>query len=98
MNRIAVLIPCYNEEAAIAKVLADFKGVVDTLRNIAGLLVNCCEHGTGFSVKAVLRARVTYFHHDVTGELGDVHIRLRSNLACNHHHAGGAEHLARNAA
>jgi len=25
MNRIAVLIPCYNEEAAIAKVLADFK-------------------------------------------------------------------------
>ena len=29
-QRIAVLVPCYNEEAAIAKVVADFRAVLPT--------------------------------------------------------------------
>ena len=28
MTKVAVLLPCYNEEAAIAKVVADFRAVL----------------------------------------------------------------------
>ena len=62
------------------------KGAVDAHGDIAGLLVDGCQYGAGLAVEARLRGVIADAADCLPGDLGDIHIAGRGNLAHDQDH------------
>ena len=71
-----------------------FQRLVHSQGDVGRLLLERNDDATGIAVKAVLGPGVADFADGLAGQLSDVHVGSRRDLAHHHDQAGGGAHLA----
>ena len=74
--------------------LTGFVGLIDALGDIRGLFVQRNQDAAGIAVKAVLGAVIADVDDGLAGDLGDIHIAFRGDLADDMDLTGSDERLA----
>ena len=78
--------------------LFSFQGLVNTHSNVCGLLIDCGDHCTVVSIKAIFSSGISDLADGVTDDLLDIYISLGGDLTHNKYQTGGCACLACNTA
>ena len=84
--------------AVIHQMLFSFQGLVNTHSNVCGLLIDCGDHCTVVSIKAIFSSGISNLADGVTDDLLDIYISLGGDLTHNKYQTGGCACLACNTA